>query len=633
MEKLKVFEGFAGIGAVSKALERLGIPNELVGFSEIDKYAIKSFGLIHNVSEELNNGDVCLIDETKLPDFDLYTFGSPCQDFSVAGKQKGATWTCEDCGYEYNPLDVHYSKRDVCPDCNKQNINKTRSSLVVEALRIIRYKKPKYLLMENVKNLVGKQFKPSFDNIIAELQEYGYNTYWKVLNAKDYGIPQNRERVFVISIRKDIDNGNFKFPTGFDNSIRLRDLLEYEVDDKYYISQDKTEKLLEQLKNKEISNGSMLDLSQAKREGMPRVYNDISCTLTSRDYKEPRCILEDVCINTKMQDLQTREDGLACTLTSSMYKEPPQIVEVRPCLTPDRIEKRQNGRRFKENDEPSFTINTQDKHGILMVGMLDIKGNEQIRRVYDPDGLSPTLNTMEGGNRQPKVLESNTYKIGNANPSGNGMNGNVYDSEGLCPTLTTNKGEGIKVCVLDAPNSLQFIGGIDTTDKWIENNKEFSRNYKEGYRVYDSEGIACCQKTNGGGLGSNTGLYLENNLPKVIGMVSPAPELVGGIGEINFGKQFRQGNRVYSSDKTAMCLLSQPVGNAGGNSYLYIEPNNYRIRKLTPMECMRLMGFDDEDYYILKENGISNSQIYKMAGNSIVVNVLEEIFKNLFLNT
>ena len=478
--------------------------------------------------------------------------------------------------------------------------------------------------MENVKGLVGQQFKPSFDKIIAELQEYGYNTYWDVLNAKDYGIPQNRERVIVISIRKDIDNNSFKFPTGFDNGIRLRDLLEYEVDEKYYISQDKTEKLLKQLKDKNVSDGTMLDLSQSKREGIPRVYNDVSCTLTSRDYKEPR-----------------------------------NIVEIRPCLTPDRIEKRQNGRRFKENDEPSFTLNTQDKHGILMIGMLDIKGNEQIRRVYDPEGLSPTLNTMAGGNRQPKIIESNelvqvgmlegkgfetrrrvyspeglsptlhgignggntepkileTKKLGNVNPSGNGMNGNVYDSNGLCPTLTTNKGEGIKIGI-DSSNSLQFVGGIDTTDKWIENDKDLSRNYKEGYRVYDSEGIACCQKSNGGGLGSNTGLYLETN--KVMTYNTQDEN----------GKEPPQQDRVYNVDGVMTTISAQLNGR-----FNILEKPTYRIRKLTPLECFRLMGFDDEDYYILKENGISNSQIYKMAGNSIVVNVLEEIFKVLFQNT
>ena len=258
MEKLKVFEGFAGIGAVSKAIERLGIPHELVGFSEIDKYAIKSFCAVHGVDESLNWGDVCKIDETKLPDMDLYTFGSPCQDFSVAGKQKGAVWTCNDCTdeqgnpTEYNPLDVHWSKRDVCPICGSKNINKSRSSLVVEALRIIRHKKPKYLLMENVKNLVGKQFKPSFDKIIAELKEYGYNTYWDVLNAKQYGVPQNRERVFVVGIRKDIDTGLYKFPKGFDNGIRLKDMLEEHIADKYYLSQDVQNRL--KFNDKQTSN-------------------------------------------------------------------------------------------------------------------------------------------------------------------------------------------------------------------------------------------------------------------------------------------------------------------------------------------------------------------------------------------
>lgn len=592
MEKLKVFEGFAGIGAVSKAMKRLNMKYELVGFSEIDKYAIKSFSLIHNIDETFNYGDVCLIDETKLPDFDLYTFGSPCQDFSVAGKQKGATWTCNDCNYEYNPLNVHYSKRDICPDCNKSNINKTRSSLVVEALRIIRHKKPKYLIMENVKGLIGKQFKPSFDKIIAELQEYGYNTYWKVLNAKDYGIPQNRERVFVISIRKDIDNNGFKFPEGFDNGVRLRDLLEDEVDEKYYISQDKTEKLIEQLKEKEFSN----TIRSGGRGSLDRHQWDM------------------VCVNNKIQifdpyDISLPKDQERSTTLRTNYSNGnTQILEVRPCLTPDRVEKRQNGRRFKENDDPSFTLTSQDKHGILevamqinhgtvkikeddicscidahygkgldnhaartgimQIGMLDIKGNEQIRRVYDPEGLSPTLNTMTGGNRQPKILES---------------------------------------------NELKFIGGIDTTDKWIDNNKDFSRNYKEGYRVYDSEGIACCQKTNGGGLGSNTGLYLETS--KVMTYNTQDEN----------GKEPPQQDRVYNVDGVMTTISAQLNGR-----FNILEKPTYRIRKLTPLECMRLMGFDDEDYYILKENGISNSQIYKMAGNSIVCNVLEEIFKELF---
>jgi len=403
---LKVLSCFSGLGAFEKALQRQNIEYELVNYCEIDKYASKSYSLIHNVSEELNLGDITKVNEKELSDFDLLTWGFPCTSISIAGKQQGIIK------------------------------GETASGLYYEGLRILKEKKPKYSIIENVKNLTGKKFKTQFEQILKDLDESKYNNYWKVLNAKDYGIPQNRERIFIISIRKDIDNNKFEFPIGFDNGIRLKDLLEDNVDEKYYINQDKVDKLIEKLKDKEISN----TVRSSGRGSLDRHSWDM------------------VCVDNK----------------------------------------------------------------ILQVGLLDIKGNEQVRRVDSSDGISPTLNSMQGGNRQPKIFEE---------------------------------------------NELIFVCGIDTTEKWINNDKELSRNYKEGYRVYDSEGIACCQKTNGGGLGSNTGLYLENT---------------------------------------------------------------YRIRKLTPLECMLLMDFDKEDYYKLKENKISNSQIYKMAGNSIVVGVLEEIFKKLF---
>ena len=468
------------------------------------------------------------------------TWGFPCTDISGAGKQKGFI---------------------------DENGKQTRSGLYYEGIRILQEKKPRYSIIENVKALTQKKFKAEFEQILKDLELVGYNNYWKVLNAKDYGIPQNRERVFIISIRKDIDNENFQFPIGFDNGIRLKDLLESEVDEKYYISQDKTKKLLtkfneEQVK-KGLKNNMVLDAKNAF--GGIKTFEGMCHTLLTNDFKEPKKVV-----------IFNRKDGIkneidnAHSLNASDWRglnrnqDQDAVVEMRPYLTPDRVEKRQNGRRFKEDGEPAFTPTSQDKHGILeivmqinrgevkikddnicscidanygkgldnhaartgimQVGMLDIKGNEQIRRVYSPEGLSPTLNTMAGDYRQPKILES---------------------------------------------NELKFVGEINTTEKWTEDENNLNMNYKEGYRVYDSDGIACCQKTNGGRLGSNAGLYLENT---------------------------------------------------------------YRIRKLTPLECFRLMGFDDEDYYILKENGISNSQIYKMAGNSIVVNVLEEIFKMLFQN-
>ncbi len=173
--------------------------------------------------------------------------GSPCQDFSISGKQAGSKWRCKDCGYIYNPLTVHYSERDKCPHCGGDRLNKTRSSMLVEWLRIVRAVKPEWGIYENVKNIVGKTFKQTFDYFLDELHEYGYNTYYKILNSKDYGIPQNRERVYVVMVLKELDNGKFKFPEGFDNGLRLKDFLEKDVSEKYYVNNEKAKEFIDKL--------------------------------------------------------------------------------------------------------------------------------------------------------------------------------------------------------------------------------------------------------------------------------------------------------------------------------------------------------------------------------------------------
>ena len=208
---MKVLSLFSGIGAFEKALDRLNIDYELVAFSEIDKYATKSYCAIHGVDESMNLGDITKVDENSLPkDIDLITYGFPCQDISLAGKQKGL----------FN-----------------NDGTQTRSGLFFEALRIIEATKPKIAIAENVKNLTGKKFKEQFELVLKSLEEAGYSNYWKVLNAKDYGIPQNRERVFIISIRKDIDKG-YEFPEPFPLQLRLKDMLEDKVDEKYYLSDE-----------------------------------------------------------------------------------------------------------------------------------------------------------------------------------------------------------------------------------------------------------------------------------------------------------------------------------------------------------------------------------------------------------
>src|SRR5574344_2435523 len=215
---LTVNELFAGIGSQAAALERLGIDYKIVGIAEIDKYAIKSYEAIHGPAR--NYGDISKIEKLDYADFWTYSF--PCQDISVAGKQ-------------------------MCIN------EKTRSGLLYQVERLLEVSKkcnelPKYLMLENVKNLVGKKFKPQFESWIKRLDELGYNTYWKVLNAKNYGIPQNRERAFAISIRKDVDTG-YEFPIGFDNGKRLKDILESEVDEKYYLNGSKAMMLIEKLKD------------------------------------------------------------------------------------------------------------------------------------------------------------------------------------------------------------------------------------------------------------------------------------------------------------------------------------------------------------------------------------------------
>lgn len=197
----------------------------MINFCEFDKYATKSYCAIHNVDESLNLGDITKVNARKIEDFDFMTFGFCCQDISIAGKQLGFI---------------------------NENGEKTRSGLYYDAIEILRIKKPKFAMIENVKNLTSKKFQKEFNMILSDLDEAGYNVYHKVLNAKDFGVPQKRERVFIVSIRKDVDNGKFKFPTGFDNGIRFKDILEDKVDEKFYINTDKAKKLIDILVGENI---------------------------------------------------------------------------------------------------------------------------------------------------------------------------------------------------------------------------------------------------------------------------------------------------------------------------------------------------------------------------------------------
>ena len=386
---MKVLSLFSGIGAFEKALDRLNIDYELVAFSEIDKYAVKSYCAIHGVDESMNLGDITKVDENSLPkDIDLITYGFPCQDISLAGKQKGM----------FN-----------------DDGTQTRSGLFFEALRIIEATKPKIAIAENVRNLTSKKFKEQFEIVLGSLEEAGYSNYWKVLNAKDYGIPQNRERVFIISIRKDIDKG-YEFPEPFPLQLRLKDMLDDEVDEKYFMSE--------------------------------KAIDYICATGTKTFHYEPEIDLE-----------------IARPLTSTMHK---------------------SHRASQDN---------------------------YVSEAFVKEGIKTTI--KDG---KPFIAVRQATKKGYA--------------EAVKPVCLNSKGGR---------------GGVDGLQPSLQD------------RVYDSDAISTAVTT----------------------------------------------------------------------SYMPNFTHGLRIRKLTPKECFRLMGFDDEDF-AKAETVNSNTQLYKQAGNSIVVDVIEKIYEKLF---
>ena len=454
---------------MSMALRNLGIDFELVGTSEVDRYAILAYDAIHGDNEDIvipskeemlkefedkhiaynfssgkseipkgmkdieklykahirskNFGDIQLIDPKDLPEMDLYTYSFPCKNISVAGQMAGL-----------------------------EKGSGTQSSLVWESLRIIEYHKPKYLLMENVKNLVSNKFKPYFDMVCEELERLGYNNYWSVLNGKDFDVPQNRERVMMLSIRKDIDKGVFGMPIGIPTTKRLKDVLDDEVEDRYYIPKPIMDKFIPNDNFKTLYNNNgeqptQVGFIQKGEDGVQHqsntVYdgNCVSCTLCAGDWKSPK-----------------------------MFMVEGKPIRLGGCF-----------------DEPNGSTH-------------------QAGSVWEKEGIAPTIDTMQGGYRQPLVIENDII---------------IDDTQGF-------------------------------------------------------------EKDENG-----------NVIPRIYKDYSPSLRAT------------RSGLKTIK---------------------------DYKIRKLTPKECWRLMGFTDEDFQKAKDIGLSNTKLYERAGRGIVVPMLEEIFKNMMKN-
>ena len=453
---MKLFSLFSGIGGPEKALKRLGIEYELVGYSEIDKYASKSYSVVHDEPEIKNYWDITKINEKELPDFDLMTWGFPCQDISIAGKQAG----------------IHEG---------------TRSGLYYDGLRILKEKKPKYSLIENVKALTSKKFADTFESILNDLDQAGYNNYWQVLDAKDYGIPQHRERVFIVSIRKDIEQ-DFKFPEKEELKLKLKDLLEEEVEEKYYLS-----------------------------DRMIKTFSD----MTNRNgYIRGKCF--------KPHSLN--DDRVANTIKTTAGSRPE-----------DNYVKRKYDEFIDENGYMPEIFNPYNKTEI-----------KDVAKTITGECGSTTSSAAH--------LIKETIKMPEATKKGYAE---ASDGDGVYINRPHQKRGVVQKEKIQTIKTTPDVGVV--VEKKIKYEEPLER---EGWHhmnkiVLNPEGIS-------------TTLHAQSN-----------------------------------------------------NSLQKIKEPSLRIRKLTPLECWRLMGFDDEDFYKAQSVGISNTQLYKQAGNSIVVNVLERIFNNL----
>ena len=198
----------------------------VVNFSEIDPKAIEVYCAIHGIDISKNLGDITKINPFELEFINFLFGGSPCQSFSTAGKLDGSKWTCNECGHSFDPLELENLDEPECPHCKSKDIKKSESSLIVYWLKIFKHTRPKVAMFENVANLASKRFKTSFDLFKGKIESLDYNIYTKVMNAKDYGIPQSRKRVICLIIRKDVDNGKFKFPEIVEDGKVLNALLD-----------------------------------------------------------------------------------------------------------------------------------------------------------------------------------------------------------------------------------------------------------------------------------------------------------------------------------------------------------------------------------------------------------------------
>lgn len=445
---MKFLDLFAGIGGFRLGLEQAG--HECVGFCEIDKFARKSYKAIHNTEGEREYHDITTVSNeewrTLRGTVELICGGFPCQAFSIAGKRKGF-------------------------------LDETRGTLFFEIARAAEQIKPRTLFLENVRGLLSHDKGRTFRTIISTLDELGYDAEWQILNSKNFGVPQNRERVFIIGHLRG-ERGREVFP--------VRGKGEY-LDSK-------------------INNAGVIPYGTG---GIPQ------------------------------QRAVVKSNGISPALLATSYKDPQKIVVIN-----------------KESGMPRET-----------------------NRVYSPEGLSPTLNTMQGGGREPKIA----IKIKEATKQGYAIAEQGDSINFSLPNSKTRRGRVGKQVAQTLDTSCNQAVIVKNPLKGKTNNGwHFEQN------VFDKDGLARTLKAGGG----------SGNIPKIV-------QKPRGF---NKGGEYEVAPTLSSNSWHENNLLKSGI----------------RIRKLTPRECWRLQGFPDWAFDKAQEVN-SNSQLYKQAGNSVTVPVIYEI--------
>lgn len=541
---IRLIELFAGIGSQAKALKNLGVEFEHYRICEFDKYAVASYNAVHGTNFETSDITKITAQDLGIVDTDKYcyimTYSFPCQDLSNAGLGKGMA-----------------------------KGSGTRSGLLWEVERLLDEcsELPNVLLMENVPQVIGQNNIQHFAKWQEKLEKLGYKNKWQVLNAKDFEIPQNRERCFMVSILGDY---YYDFPKTIPLKLRLKDMLEDNVDEKYYLSD-------------RAING-MLNST----------------------------------FNCSILEARTEKDGVIPTLCARDYKDPKLVIE--------------------ETDKP------------IKIGHIPYPNSDkehQSNTFYSTKGICPTIDTCGGGNREPKIAEeikceeiqiTTTVKVRKYEVDIEKLKLVLKESKQKLGWSIGSIAEYLKRSKTEVEHWFRTDNcfSIPSADVWFElknllniETDEFDKSITE-FIEKPNQFESSNRAYSGNGLSPTITATTSPNVVKVADDIKPSVR----------ENYVRDKEKIAKSDKDIfMCDCTSGFNDnkvgiklsptiRAGNSHTAVY-NNFLIRKLTPKECWRLMGFEDKDIDNAIAIGMSNAQLYKQAGNSIVVNVLMAIFKEM----